>query len=616
MSYRHSALCASLIIWALPASVCAAPVSVASPNGGIKIDVQADAGGHLMWSVHLRNRMSLSPAPLGLTIDGKDLGDAVTLGKPRIHVIDEKYPTFGNHAVAANHCKEAIIPAESAGMKYEVQVRAFDDGAAVRLYVPLDDATHTIAGEATAWAPPENARYWWAHYDQGYENTYDSGGLTSVPSLVPLQAPLTLKDDDLYISLTEADNDSFPDMALWHDGKVFKSYFPASPNGWSRQGPVTTPWRVAIIAKDLNGLVNSDIVTNLCPPPPPELASASWIKPGRSLWQWWSIGAPHLDDQKQWIDAARSLKFEYYLIDDGWRTWRAPGKDQWQCLKDVIDYGKTQGVACLVWVDSKEMLNPAARHDYLNRVAAAGAAGVKIDFIPPCTSEITRWYDDTLKDTADLHLLCNFHGAVKPTGRRRAWPHELTREAVRGLEYQMTRYGRVLPGEHDEIVPFTRLLAGPADYTPTTFDPHELVGFTWGHMLAQAVVMTSPLLHFGGGYKDFIGNPAEDFVRNLPSTWDQTIVLPGSEIGKTAGFARRRGRDWFVGILNGSDAASLNVDLSFLGRGHWHAEVFGDTPGAPAAFARESKTVTSKDTLPVTMSARGGVALWITKATR
>src|SRR4029079_6590666 len=153
-----------------------------------------------------------------------------------------------------------------------------------------------------------------------------------------------------------------------------------------------------------------------------------------------------------------------------------------------------------------------------------------------------------------------------PTGRRRTWPQEMTREAVRGLEYQMTRYRRVLPDAHDEILPFTRFLAGPADYTPTTFDPRELVGYTWSHMLAQAVDMTSPLLHFGGGYKEFIDNPAEDLFRHLPSTWDQTIVLPGTEPGRTVGFARRRGEDWFIGILNGGAAGEMKIDLSFLGK--------------------------------------------------
>ena len=402
-------------------------------------------------------------------------------------------------------------------------------------------------------------------------------------------------------------------MGLERNGAVLKAVFPASATGWSHQGSIVTPWRVAIIADGLNALANSDIATNLCPPPAAELAHADWIKPGRSLWQWWAIGAPKLNDQKQWVDAAKALGFEYYLIDEGWRNWRTSDKDQWQCLKEVIDYAKTQGVGSLVWVNSSEMRADAARRDYLEKVAALGAVGIKIDFIPPCTAEITRWYEGALRDTAELHLLCNFHGAVKPTGRRRTWPHELTREAVRGHEYHMTRYHRIQAADHDETILFTRFLVGPADYTPTAFEQREMVGYTWAHLLAQAVDMTSPLLHFAGGYQDLVGNPSEDFLRHLPSTWDETIVLPGSEIGKTVAFARRRGEVWYIGALNGQDERKLSIDLAFLGEGEWQAQIFADDPANPAAFKQSTRPVTSDDKLTLSMSQRGGSVVWLRK---
>jgi alpha-glucosidase len=128
--------------------------------------------------------------------------------------------------------------------------------------------------------------------------------------------------------------------------------------------------------------------------------------------------------------------------------------------------------------------------------------------------------------------------------------------------------------------------------------------------------MTSPLLHFAGKYQDFIDNPAEDLLRHLPSTWDETIVLPGSEIGKTVAFARRRGREWYIGVLNGAEAARLPIDLTYLGQGTWQAEVFGDDPEDPAAFKRESKTVKAGDKLMATMSPRGGAVVWITQVPR
>ncbi|GEM_PF-114922 len=590
------------------------PVTVSSPNAIIHVDIQADSEGQLTWSVRRQDKLILAPAPLGLTVDGRDLGKSVTLGELSRYAVDERYPMWGNHSVAVNRCNGVVIPAESAGGRnYELEVRAYDDGAAVRTRITLDENTQcAIAGEATSWSLPSDSLVWWSEYDNSYEKPYRSGTFESLPANTPLAPPITFQiGDNLYIALTEANNNSFPDMGLVRQGGFIKAVFPPSSRGWRHRGTIVTPWRAAIIAEGLNALVNSDLITNLCPAPSDELANADWIKPGRVLWQWWSIGAPRLDDQKEWVDAAKYLGFEYYLIDDGWRRWSRPGKDQWQCLKEVIDYAKTQGVGCIVWVDSSEMRTAEARRTYLERVAALGAAGIKIDFISPCTPEIARWYEESLKDTAELRLLCNFHGSVKLTGRQRTWPHELTREAVRGHEYHMTRYRRVQAADHDQIVLFARYLTGPADYTPTAFDPREMVGFTWAHLLAQAVNMTSPLQHFAGKYQDFIGNPSEDLLRHLPSVWDETIVLPGTEIGKTAAFARRRGREWFIGVLNGATPVTLPIELSFLGSGAWNAELFGDQPDNPASFKQESKSVTAGDTLVLPMSTRGGAVVWI-----
>lgn len=589
------------------------PVTVSSPDGKIKVDIKADTTGQLTWSVSREDKVILADAPLGLTVDGTNLGQSVTLGTAVTSTIDEKYLVFGNHSTAVNHCTDALIPVECGSIKYQLNVRAFDDGAAVRSLVDLGEGEHTIVSESTSWKLPADAQAWWEKYDGSYENPCITGTFGSIPVNTPMSPPITFGfGDDLYVSFTEANNDCFPDMGLVKEGEFIRSIFPASAQGWKHAGAITTPWRVATVAQGLTALVNSDIITNLCPPPSPELANADWIKPGRSLWQWWAIGAPRLNDQKNWVDAAKSLGFEYYLIDDGWRNWKAEGKDQWQCLKEVIDYAKSQGVGALVWVNSAEMRDATSRRSYLEKVVALGAVGIKIDFIPACTAEITRWYEGALKDTAELKLLCNFHGAVKPTGCRRTWPHELTREAVRGHEYHMTRYGRVQADDHDQIVLFTRYLAGPGDYTPTAFDQKEMVGFTWSHLLAQAVVMTSPIIHFAGKYQDFIGNPSEDLLRHLPSTWDQTIVLPGSEIGKTVGFARRKGQEWYIGVVNGSDPVTLPVELSFLSEGQWQADIFADITDNPASFGRQTVIVTSKDTISGVMSKRGGYVVRVT----
>jgi alpha-glucosidase len=608
----HELVVIGALMWAA-ATTSAEQVTVKSPGGKLEVEVAVDGGRKLTWTVRRGGIVVLGPGALGLTVDEQELGTGVSLGEVRRRTIEERYPTWGNHAVAVNHCNDGVVELTSGGgKKFEVVLRAYDDGAAVRMSVPME-GTHAIADEATTWVLPAGSMGWWAKYEWGYEDTFAWGELETMPQNVALAPPVTFRTPHgLYVAVTEADNQGFPDMGMEREGAALRAVFPASMKGWKHEGAITTPWRLAIVTSNLNDLVNSDLVTNLCPPAPKELADAAWIKPGRVMWHWWAIGAPKLSDQKAWVDATRTMGWEYYLVDEGWRGWKAAGKDQWQCLKEVIDYGKQQGVKTLVWVDSKEMRTAQTRRAYLEKVAALGAAGIKIDFIPRCTPEITRWYEGALKDTADLHLICNFHGAVKPTGRRRTWPHELTREGVRGLEFHMTRYKRVQAPEHDQIVPFTRLLLGPADYTPTTFNPKELGNYSKAHMLAQSVVMTSPLLCFGGGYTEFVGSEAEDFLRHVPSVWDETILLDGSEIGEVAGFARRRGEEWFIGVLNGKQAKTLPVPLRFLGKGEWEADVYADETGKD--ILRKKRRVTAQDRLEIPMRAQGGLVVWVRRA--
>jgi alpha-glucosidase len=154
----------------------AAPATVASPNGKIKIEIRIDAADQLTWSVQRQGQTILTAAPLGLTVDGRNLGQSVKLGSSRNRIINEHYPTWGNHAVAVNHCKETVIPVESAGgMKYELEVRAFNDGAAVRICIAPDGAAHTIEGEATSWALPPDSHSWWARYNGDYERPSNPG---------------------------------------------------------------------------------------------------------------------------------------------------------------------------------------------------------------------------------------------------------------------------------------------------------------------------------------------------------------------------------------------------------------------------------------------------------
>lgn len=364
---------------------------------------------------------------------------------------------------------------------------------------------------------------------------------------------------------------------------------------------------MTIIARNLTDLVNTTLVQNLNAPPDPQLAHADWIKPGRSSWQWLASGDPREEEQKQWVDWTSQLGFEYYLIDDGWSKW----KDPWGAVASTSAYAKNKNVKVWIWVHSRQVTDSTARKELFRKAIEAGVVGIKIDFPPPCSHQVSNWYYATAKDAADVHLLLDFHGANKPTGMNRTWPNVLTREGIRGHEYQITRYKRLLPPDHDVTLPFTRYIAGPADYTPTVLNPKELQGNTWGHELAQAVIFTSPFLCFGGHPEEYLANSAKDVLTAIPPIWDETRVLNGSELGKVVAEARRSGDQWFIGVMSGACATSVDIPLDFLGQGTWKSSQLGDVKDRPDAWDRHDGSVTRADHLKVDLSARGGFVGWI-----
>jgi alpha-glucosidase len=223
----------------------------------------------------------------------------------------------------------------------------------------------------------------------------------------------------------------------------------------------------------------------------------------------------------------------------------------------------------------------------------------------PANTVWTQWYDDVLRDAAAIGLMIDFHGAVKPTGRERTWPNEMTREAVSGREQGKN------PSLHDTTLPFLRYVQGHADYTPTLLIPKRLDGSSFPHELAMAIVYTSPYLCMGDNPTNYLNSEAVDVLKALPPVWNETIVLPGSEIGQLAAFARRRHDQWFIGVINTIMQRRERIDLKFLGRGSYRLVELADNPERNDAFARSERTVTSKDSLMVPLRKDGGYVAWL-----
>jgi len=593
-------------------------IELASPGKMLSVKI-FKLGKRLSYTLNAGNTQLLAPSSLGLIVDSVDLGiDPQIVAAPILSKINETYKTLGNHRTANNRAIEADIPMVVSGKYFNLIIRIYDDGIGIRYALP--QGAKYINSECTSWnLPASTSKIAWSELDNSYEGYSHVTALKEIPENEPVMGPITANLGNYFLSISEADCENFSDMSFLRTGNIFKATFPFAHNGWliKRQtdskalltgmykNKQVTPWRSIIVAKNLTGLVNSDLIMNLCPPPA-HGTDFSWVKPGRCLWQWWSIGAPQYEDQPKWYDAAAQLKWEYYLIDDGWRVWKKNGKDQWDLLKEVINYGKGVGVKTIVWVDSKEFRRAASRRAYLEKVKAAGAAGIKIDFIPNATADIMQWYMGTMQDCAELKLLLNFHGSVKPTGLRRTYPNDITREAVRGNEYQMTRYKRVAPLQQDVSLPFTRLMAGAADVTPVMLNPVELATakLTWAHEFAQSLIILSPVTHFADQYRFYVESPLFDLFQQQPTTWDETLVLPCTDMGHVVAYARRKDKQWWIGVMNGAEERDITIPLTFLKKTTNATLVYDGSTNT--SIDRHNRVLAPTDILNIKLAPGGG----------
>ena len=352
-----------------------------------------------------------------------------------------------------------------------------------------------------------------------------------------------------------------------------------------------------MIGADLNALVNCDIVHNVAAPPDPKLfpggIKTAWVKPGRSLWSYLDGGNNTLEGMKQWARLASELGFEYNVLENFWSRW--PESQ----VKELADYSRERGVGIIVWKHSNELRTPEKRKEFFEICRRTGVAGAKIDFFDHEHKEVVDLYEELVTMAAEYHMIIDFHGCNKPTGLERTYPNLLGYEGIRGMESRP-------PWSLQEVIsPFTRMLAGLADYTPMHFGGTKLADTTWPHQIANAILLQAPLLVFAAHPANILGNPAVEVIKSIPSTWDETIALPASQIGDVAAFARRKGDEWFLAVNNGPVGKTVRVDLAFLGQGSYSATLLRDQPEADD-IKIEHATMRSSDALYIKMRSGGG----------
>jgi alpha-glucosidase len=599
-------------------------VRVTSPDGKVAFTLLANPE-RLTYSVTLDGAPVIQASPIIMKLDGYDLSAGVVFKSEARTEAKETYPWYGAKSAAVSDYKGAAIAVTNdlTSIDYTLEIRAFNDGVAYRHVVPGSDTTSRVPDEYSAFTIPEGSTVWYGGVADGhYETNYLKKNIADVQDGEWAGPPLTFKlpQNTGYAAITEANLVNYSGMALESEGQrrwiiglghrqplnyPFELRYgreeakrlgkPAAVTG-----TITTPWRVIMVGRDLNTLVNSTILPNLCPPPDPRLFPegiyTSWIKPGRAVWRYLDGGPGGVDGVKAFSRLAFWLGFEHQVVEGFWSQWTPAER------REVADFSRQQNVELFFWKHRNQLGTPESQDAFFKLLADSGVSGAKIDFFDHEAKEVIDLYESLLRKAAEHHIMLVFHGANKPTGRQRTWPNEVVREAVRGMESTalMER------ARHQTILPYTRYLAGPADYTTMLFNERRR-DTTVAHQIATMVVLASPLLTIAANPTDLLASPAVEVIKKIPSTWDETIVLPGSEIGEAAVFARRSGRRWFLAVMCGPAAKTIPVSLSFLGPGSHFATVISDDAPDGSSIKVGTAAYRSTETFPLELRAGGGL---------
>jgi alpha-glucosidase len=597
-------------------------VQVTSPDGNVKLTIGSNAE-RLTFTVTLGGKTVIEPSAIVIKVDDYDLSSGVGFDKAERYEINESYPWHGAHSMAVNHCNGARISLrhDLSFIDYMLEVRIFNDGAAFRHVVLGEAGVSRTPDEYTTFVIPAGSTVW--HHDLGghYESAYEKNDISEIRPGQWAGPPVTfeLPGGAGYGSITEANLVNYSGMGLEADGRrgLVTGLGHRQPLNYPFElrygreegkrlakpavivGTITTPWRVVLVGSDLNALVNSDILPNLCPAADPkyfpEGIKTAWTKPGRAVWRYVDGGDGSFEGLKGFSRMAGELGYEYHILEGVWSRWSD------EQVKDIVEYSKQRGVRLLFWKHSNQLRTPEAREAFFTKLESLGVAGAKIDFFDHEAKELIDLYEELLKNAAEHKLVLDFHGANKPTGRGRTWPNELVREGIRGMESSSLKER----ARHETILPFTRYLAGPADYTTLHFGTRR-GDSTWAHQIASFAIFASPMLTLAANPQSVLDNPAVDVIKSIPAVWDQTIVLPESRIGELAIFARRTGDTWFLAVMCGPQAKTIQTPLSFLGDGQYKASLVRDSKEKPDAVALEDKTAQRGDTLAIEMPNGGG----------
>lgn len=622
---------------------------ISSPDG--KMVVNVSVGPDIKWSATFENKEIITSVKTGMLLGGgKIFGTNESVKRSSLtqfSAIIKPEVAYKKSEITDNY--NALLLTFKSG--FSLQFRAYNDGIAYRFETALKDSL-TITREISELQFPAGTNSWYPlenSFMSHNENTFYYSSLDTITDKHLASLPVLFQTNGVSIVLTESDIEDYAGMWIKGAGagKV-EGVWPAYPAEESirgdrnmrvtktrdyiarTNGTRTFPWRVFVIAGDDGKLIESDLVYKLAAPN--RLAETGWIKPGKVAWDWWNANniygvdfksGLNTETYKYYIDFASKNGIEYIILDEGWYKLGnvltvAPGFD----IPELCRYAAEKNVGIILWVVWKAFDDQM--DEALDQYEKWGVKGVKVDFMQRDDQKMVNFFWRAAKKTAEHKMLIDFHGSYKPDGLGRTYPNALTREGVKGLEHN--KWGKEANPEHDVTLPFTRMIAGPMDYTPgamvnmdrTNFTPQYSRPESQGtrvHQMALYVAYESPLQMLADNPSNYMKEQeCTDFIVKVPVVWDDIKVLKG-KVGDYLLLARRSGKEWFVGGLTDWSKRDMELDLSFLGAGEYVMEVFQDGINADryASDYKHLKIEVKSDTkMQIKLAPGGG---WVARIT-
>ncbi len=627
--------------------ISAESFKIQSPDKKIKIIVNVDK--NISWSALLNDKVIIEKVEVGMDFTtGTDFGTNSKIKTESIKSTNSIiYPdvpykdaeiedAFSELSLTFNGNYKLLFRAYNDGVAYQF----IDEGKASREVI-MEQVKMTFPQEARSLFPQETSMY--SHN----ERLYLDKNLKSISSNDFCSLPMLFVTTHAKVLFTETALHDYPGMFVRGNGNltmdaIFPKYVLEAVDNKKTpdrnqtikkeadyiakvNGKRNYPWRVFIISNDDRTFIESNLTYQLAKPN--VLKNTAWIKPGKVAWDWYNANNVYGVDfpsglntatYKYYIDFASANKIEYVILDEGWTksTTEILNYSSDIDVPELIRYGNEKGVGIILWVLWKPL--DANLTKILETYQKWGAKGIKVDFMQRNDQAMVSSYEQIARECARLELLVDYHGAFKPVGLSRMYPNVLNHEGVKGAENN--KWSKEITPEHNLTIPFIRMAAGPMDYTPgamknrnekdfsISFDNPNSLG-TRAHQVAMYVVYEAPLqmlCESPSAYKK--EQETVDFISQIPTTWDETIVLKGA-IGDYVAIARKKGNKWFIGAMTDWTARTLDLDLSFLKEGSYKMEVYKDGVNADRFaedYKKEIKQVTKNSKINIQMASGGG----------